>query len=277
MNIISNIIPNFLKYETIKNFVNTMFSHNVYILHFVVFNSPLIYTIYNNTFNLNIFIFSYLGCGLFQGIINTFLYYISDICFFGKIIDVEEWKKTNFYNLVIYNTTSTYLYILGSSAYISLTTVPEYMRWKLIKPSTNQLLLQFSLLIILHDIFFTLIHYIIHRVKYLRLNHLKWHHECPFNIGNSRCAIATEGVEGLIRDLYSAIIPTYIIGMCGIPFYGYIWILYYSLYSFWAMYIHTGVNIYHNLHHTSNSSRNYGLYYICDYFLGTLDLKCKKK
>ena len=40
-----------------------------------------------------------------------------------------------------------------------------------------------------------------------------------------------------------------------------------------AMYVHTGVNTYHALHHGKKPNRNYGLYYITDFVFGTLDLK----
>jgi sterol desaturase/sphingolipid hydroxylase (fatty acid hydroxylase superfamily) len=209
------------------------------------------------------------------GVINAYLYHLSDILFYGKPLDIEKWKKTQFYELVIYNGDSTYMYTLGGMAYMSLKTFPECIRWTLEFPGMTPVLLQLFLLFIMHDFFFYGIHYYVHKLPKYRVLHLKWHHECPFDVGSSRCALATEGYEGLLRDLYSATIPTYIISFCGYPFYGYIWIFYYSIYSFWAMYVHTGVNVYHNLHHSINSSRNYGLYYISDYVFGTLD--CREK
>jgi sterol desaturase/sphingolipid hydroxylase (fatty acid hydroxylase superfamily) len=209
------------------------------------------------------------------GVINAYSYHLSDILFYGKPLDIEKWKKTQFYELVIYNGDSTYMYTLGGMAYMSLKTFPECIRWTLEFPGMTPVLLQLFLLFIMHDFFFYGIHYYVHKLPKYRVLHLKWHHECPFDVGSSRCALATEGYEGLLRDLYSATIPTYIISFCGYPFYGYIWIFYYSIYSFWAMYVHTGVNVYHNLHHSINSSRNYGLYYISDYVFGTLD--CREK
>lgn len=273
---IEHIIPNFLRYERLSNFINSVFITSEYLAHFILVNSPVLYTIHNNNFNINTFLFSYLVCGIFQGVINSVLYYVSDILFFGKPIDVGEWKKTVFYNLVVYNTDATYLYVIGAMSYTSLTVIPNPIKWTLVYPGYKTMMLQLFYLFILHDMFFTFIHYWVHKIKYYRLNHLKWHHECPFHIGSSRCAIATEGVEGLLRDLYSATIPTYIISYFSSPFYGYTWLVYYSVYSFWAMYIHTGVNLYHKLHHTKNSNRNYGLYYISDYIMGTLELKEKK-
>jgi len=268
------LIPNFLSYERILNFKNNLIKEPMYLLHFILFNSPVLYQIYKNKFEMKIFIFSYLIGGIFQGFINTFLYYLSDKYFFGKEIDIKKWSSTSFYNLVIYNTDSLYLYVLGSMVYISLSILPESIKWTLKYPGLENCIYQFLYLFLLHDILFTIIHYTVHKITYLRTSHIKLHHECPFEIGSSRCAIATEGVEGLIRDLYSATIPTYIIGILGIGnFYAYTWILYYSLYSFWAMYIHTGVNNYHKIHHLNNSSSNYGLYYITDYLIGTLKLK----
>ena len=122
-------------------------------------------------------------------------------------------------------------------------------------------------------IMFTIIHYIVHKNTKFKISHFKYHHDCDFNVGLSRCAIAAEGYEALFRDLLSAYISTYIIGLFGYNFYGYIWIIYYSLYSLWAMYVHTGKNKYHLIHHTTNPQSNYGLYYISDFLIGTLYLK----
>jgi hypothetical protein len=271
-----NLLPNFLKYERLMNFKDSLFSQPMYMSHFALFNIPLFYTIYNNTFDIYVFAFSYFTCGILQGVINSILYYVSDILFFGKPINTDEWKATKFYDLVVYNTDATYLYVIGSMAYSSMTVIPEKMQWTLVYPGFTISILQLLQLCVLHDIFFTFIHYTVHKIESLRISHLKWHHECPFHIGSSRCAIATEGIEGLFRDLYSATIPTYIISFFGQPFYGYNWLLYYSVYSFWAMYIHTGVNVYHKLHHMENSRRNFGLYYISDYVLGTLVLNDKE-
>jgi sterol desaturase/sphingolipid hydroxylase (fatty acid hydroxylase superfamily) len=243
----------------------------------LVFNSPLVYSFYINTFDWYTIAYAYLFCGLFQGAINGGLYYVSDVCFAGKDINTDEWKKNTLYKTIMLNTDSTYIYILGAASYISLTSVPQSMQWTFVFPGYAEVAIQLSGLFILHDILFTLIHYIVHKVGSLRKDHLKWHHECPLEVGSSRCAVAATGVEALARDLYSAIIPTYIIGLCGLPFYAHLWVPYYSIYSLWAMYIHTGLNTYHRLHHTKNSNRNYGLYYITDYALGTLELNEKKR
>jgi sterol desaturase/sphingolipid hydroxylase (fatty acid hydroxylase superfamily) len=193
----------------------------------------------------------------------------------GKSIDVTKWKETRFYNLVIQNTDSVYLYALGAAIYPFLTIVPDSIKWSFASLDVTTTLLQVGTVALLHDITFTAIHYTVHKIPSLRADHLFYHHDCPFEIGSSRCTLASGGIEAIIRDLYSLLIPTFIMGCCGMPFNAYIWIPYYSLYSLWAMYIHTGVNTYHNLHHTENSSRNYGIYYITDYVLGTLDLKDK--
>ncbi len=274
MDIIDKYFLLFLRYERFSQFSKKLITTPPYIGNFIILNTPLIYTIVNKTFDWNTFLFSYIGCGIIQGgIINAYLYYISDVFFYGKPLDIEKWKKTEFYELVIYNGDSTYIYGLGAMAYSSLKILPTGIRWTLEYTNIHSMIIQLFLLFILHDFFFYFIHYYVHKFKYFRIQHLKWHHECPFDIGSSRCAIATEGFEGLLRDIYSATLPTYIISYCGLPFYGYNWILYYSLYSLWAMYIHTGVNVYHRLHHNANSRNNYGLYYISDYVFGTLDLK----
>lgn len=218
-------------------------------------------------------VFSYLFCGVIQGFINTALYSICDWCFFGKEIDIQKWSQTVMYKDVVFNTDSTYLYILGGIAYISVKLLPEQIRWSLDYPGYQICLLQLLLLSLMHDFFFALVHYILHKVSFLRLPHFKFHHDCSFEVGSSRCAIASEGGEALFRDLLSATVPTYIIGLLSFNFYGYLWVLYYSAYSFWAMYVHTGVNTYHALHHGKKQNRNYGLYYITDFVFGTLDLK----
>ena len=275
MDIITKVIPNFLHLERITNLMTYTISSYETILFFAVLNSPLAYTIYNNTFNFDIFVVSYLVCGILQGVIATFLYYIVDILIVGKPLDVENWKKTKFYQVVTYNLDATYIYILGASTYTALTVVPESIRWTLVYPGYKSIMLQVLLIAILHDFFFTTIHYAIHKIPYFRVIHIQIHHKCPFEIGSSRCAISSIGLEALVRDLFSLIIPTYIIGYFGLPFYGHIWIFYYSLYILWAMYSHTGLDVYHTLHHSKNPELNYGLYFITDYFMGTLVLTKK--
>lgn len=242
----------------------------------LLFNSPLAYSLYTNTLDPYMVAYSYLFCGLFQGAVIGCLYYVSDVFFAGRDINTEEWKKNPLYKTIMLNTDSTYIYILGAASYNSLTAVPQSMQWTFVFPGYKELALQVAGVVILHDILFTFIHYVVHKVGHLRKDHLKWHHECPLEVGSSRCALAATGVEALARDLYSAIIPTYILGACGLPFYAPLWVPYYSAYSLWAMYIHTGLNTYHRLHHTKNSNRNYGLYYLTDYVLGTLELRDKE-
>jgi sterol desaturase/sphingolipid hydroxylase (fatty acid hydroxylase superfamily) len=264
-------IAPFLTKERFSNWLSTIINSNNAILNFLLLNSPLLYTIYNNTFSINIFLFAYIYCGFFQGIINNYLYTLCDVYFHGKPIDIKEWKATRFYDLVIFNTDSVYLHVLGATIYTALTVVPDSIKWSF-TPFGYMDILQLCIVAVLHDVFFTLIHYIVHKIPFLRTLHLTYHHDCPFDIGSSRCTLAADGSEAIVRDLYSLVIPTYIVGYCGMPFNAYLWVPYYTLYSLWALYIHTGVNKYHRLHHTQNSSRNYGIYYITDYFMGTLDL-----
>lgn len=265
-------IAPFLTKERLSNWASSAISNKEYLGLFLVLNGPMFYSIYNNTFNINTFLFSYLFCGIFQGIINNYLYHVCDVLFHGKPINVAEWKATRFYENVIFNTDSVYLYILGATVYMSLTSVPDSMKWTLTSFGYTDVIAQMTAMVLLHDFFFAFFHYIIHKVPFLRAKHITYHHDCPFDIGSSRCTIASEGAEALVRDLYSSVIPTYIMSYCGMPFNAYLWVPYYTLYSFWALYVHTGVNKYHNLHHTNNSNRNYGLYYITDYLMGTLDL-----
>jgi len=267
-----NIIPSFLTWQRLSSSINKLLKTPEYILYFIVLNSPVFYKVYHSSFEPGLFLFSYVYCGGIQGIINSVLYYISDVFFFGKLVG-DEWKQTKFYDVVIQNSDAAYLYILGTTVYTSCTILPKTLQWTFVFPGYANMLLQLFYVSLLHDGVFTFIHYWVHKVSWLRISHLKWHHECPFHIGNSRCALAASGLEALIRDLYSAFIPTYIIGFCGIPFYAHNWIIYYSLYSFWAMYVHTGKNKYHLIHHTTNSFSNYGLYYLTDYMIGTLRLK----
>jgi hypothetical protein len=276
MELVRKILPGFLQPERLSVFSHTLVTDMGFLSFFVFFNAPLAYTIYNNTFDMNIFIATYIGFGIGQGIINTCLYYVSDVCFFGKKIDIDSFKKTIFYEYITLNLDTVYLYLLGAITYTASTVVPESIRWTFIFPGYKYIFLQIFLVSILHDIFFTLIHYVVHKIPYLRLTHMKIHHDCPFDIVNSRCAISATGEEALIRDLYSAVLPTYIVGYFGMPFYAPSWILYYSVYSLWAMYVHSGVNIYHRIHHSKTPNVNYGLYYITDYLIGTLVLEEKK-
>ena len=224
MDIITKFLPNFLHFDRLSSLCNYVLKRSDFLFVFCILNSPLVYTIYDNTFTMTNFTFSYLACGILQGIINNALYYVSDVLFIGKSIDVDAWKGTKFYKLVIYNTDAAYVYILGALVYTSLTVVPKSMRWTMIYPGYKSIILQVLLLCILHDFFFTPIHYIVHKTQFLRIPHLKWHHDCPFDIGSSRCATSAIGIEALVRDVYSAIIPTYMLGYFGRPFYSHIWI-----------------------------------------------------
>jgi len=266
-------IAPFLTGERLSNWVVNAITQKEYLGMFLLLNSPVFYTLYNNTFDINIFMFSYLFCGIFQGIINSGLYHVSDALFHGKSVNVTEWKATRFYENVIFNTDSVYLYIMGATVYTALSVVPDSLKWTFAPFQYSDSLIQLATLAVLHDILFTSIHFIIHKVPFLRAKHISYHHDCPFEVGSSRCTVASEGLEALIRDLYSSVLPAYIMSYCGMPFNAYLWLPYYTLYSFWAMYVHTGANKYHALHHTKNSNRNYGLYYLTDYVMGTLQLK----
>ena len=81
------MLPRFLNLKRLQQFKNNVIGNTAYLGQFLICNTPLVYTIYNKTFNLQIFIFSYVGCGILQGFINSILYYVSDIYFFGKRID----------------------------------------------------------------------------------------------------------------------------------------------------------------------------------------------
>jgi len=277
MEFISKIIPGFLQPERLSNFSHKLVTDFEYLFFFIFINTPLAYTIYNNTFDMRIFLITYIGFGIGQGVINAFLYYVSDVCFFGKKVDMDVYKKTIFYNFITENLDSVYFYVLGATTYTALTIVPESIRWTLDFPGYNMMFLQILCVALLHDVFFTIIHYVVHKIPYLRLPHMKIHHDCPFDIVNSRCAVSAIGAEALLRDLYSAVLPTYIVSYFGMPFYAPSWILYYSVYSLWAMYVHSGVNAYHRIHHSKTPNLNYGLYYLSDYLLGTLVLEDKKE
>lgn len=262
------MLPRFLTASGVKNvFLRILEDPKRILLLFMMVAPPFI------DFDIHRVAFSYLFCGVIQGLINSAFYPICDRCFFGKEIDIKQWSQTVMYKDAVFNTDSAYLYILGGIAYISVKFLPEQIRWSLDYPGYQVCLLQLLMIFIMHDILFTLVHYVVHKVSFLRVSHFKFHHDCPFEVANSRCTVASEGGEALVRDLLTAVVPTYILGALSINFYGYLWVLYYSIYSFWALYVHTGVNRYHALHHGIKPHRNYGLYYITDFFIGTLDLK----
>jgi len=265
------VLPEFLSIPRLHRYYNNICQPHC-LSAAILLNLPTIYTLCSNRFDAHIFVFSYFLCGIFQGCINSGLYYISDIAFSGKVIDEDEWKKNRFYDNVIYNTDTTYFYALGSMAYFSCVVVPDTLRWSFDFPGYASVAIQFFYVILFHDLFFTTMHYGVHKIPPLRTVHIKMHNECPFRIAGGRCAIATESFEGIFLDLYSATFATYIIGYLFQPFYGYLWIPYYSAYSFWSMYIHTGKNKYHLIHHTTTPYSNYGLYYFTDYLIGTLDI-----
>ena len=252
-----------------------MFTKSSYTLLVVVLllNSPLLYHIYTNQIDYTIFIYSYIGCGLVQGSINHHLYQLSDILFFGKPIDLKLWKSNPFYELATFNAQISYANTIGCNVYNALTIMPKPVQWTIMFPGWTIIVKQVAAVALLHDFFFTMSHIIIHKIPYLRTPHMKLHHDCPFNIGSSRCAVAGDSSEVAVRDLYSLFVSCYLCYyFTGSPFYAYLWMPYYSAYSFWAMYVHTGVNVYHGLHHGNRPNRNYGLYYVTDFLIGTLDL-----
>lgn len=268
-----NTIAPFLTRERLLKKVEHIKNDYEYAMNIIILNAPLMYTIYYSTFNINIFLFSYLCTGLLQGCITSLLYKICDNLYSKKTTNFEKWKVTQFYDNVVLNFDSAYLYAIGSTVYGSLTIVPQSIKWELECISLYNFCIQFILLGLLHDIFFTFFHYIIHKIPILKKSHYELHHKCPIDIGSSRCTYSSSGLEALFRDLYTAFIPTYLMGYFGLKFNAYVWMPYYTLYTFWSLYIHTGQNVYHSLHHSSKSTRNYGIYYITDYVIGTLELK----
>ncbi len=267
-----NTIAPFLTVDRLSKKVEHIKNDYEYALNILILNTPLLYTLYYSTFDINIFLFSYLCTGLFQGCITTLLYKVCDSLYSTKTTDFNEWKKTPFYNNVILNFDSAYLYAIGSSVYGSLMCLPSSIKWNIEKISLYDACIQLCILGLLHDIFFTFVHYIIHKVPILKESHFELHHKCPIHIGSSRCTYSSSGLEALFRDMYTAFIPTFVMGYFGLPFNAYIWMPYYTIYTFWSLYIHTGHNVYHNLHHSKKSTRNYGIYYITDYLIGTLEL-----
>ena len=260
------IIPGFLLPYRIFNYINIFLTDKYHFFGFILLNSPLLYSIYNKTFTYNAFMYSYLLCGVLQGIVNNYLYTLSDYIFHKKSVDLKEWSIQSIYKQVTLVSDVTYLYGIGSMTYMSIVVIPEPYRWNFMYPGIFNIMKQLSMLIAIHDFIFYGVHYIVHKIPSLRHSHMKIHHECPFEIGSSRCALASNESEAFVRDLLSAIVSTYFIN-----FYAHIWILYYTFYSFWAMYLHTGANKYHLLHHSKKSMRNYGLYYLSDYVFNTLD------
>jgi len=265
-----DIVP-FLRPQRLKLKYEKIITDHEYALNIVMLNLPLAYSIYYSFFDINIFLFSYVITGFMQGCVTSLLYKICDRMFTKP--NVDEWIKTSFYDNVILNYDSAYLYAIGSSVYTCLLCLPSKFLWTFHIESVNVLSIQLILLFLLHDIFFYIVHYIIHKVPLLRKIHYSIHHKCPLHIGSSRCTYSSSGLEALSRDLYTLIIPTMIISYYYYPFNAYIWIPYYTFYTFWSFYIHTGINEYHNLHHSKISNRNYGLYYISDYIFGTLEFK----
>jgi hypothetical protein len=96
MEFISKIIPGFLQPERLSNFSHNLVTDFDYLITFFILNTPLVYTIYNNIFDMRIFINAYIVCGIIQGIIISMLYFTSDMLFFGKKIDIEAFKKTGY-------------------------------------------------------------------------------------------------------------------------------------------------------------------------------------
>ena len=257
-------VPQFITPSRIINYINVLSTDRYHFWGFLLINSPLIYSIYNKSFTFNAFFYSYICCGLIQGIINNYLYQISDYVL--TPLDKNAWVKSPFYKQTMLVADATYLYGVGSTVYLSTVVISEPYKWSFEYPGALSILKQFALLIIIHDFVFYGIHYVVHKIPSLRHDHMKKHHDCPLNIASSRCALSSNESEAFVRDLLSAIVGTYFIG-----FYGYLWMPYYTFYSFWAMYLHTGVNQYHKMHHSNRPMRNYGIYYLSDYLLNTLD------
>lgn len=235
--------------------------------------APILFQMYSGSLEYYTLAYCFLGCGFGQGIINHYMYLISDNYLADGKIDMQEWKRTKYYDLATFNSDITYLYVLGSVTYTSFAAVPEVIRWTWIYPGVNSCLLQILLISVLHDLNFYAVHYLVHRVKPWRISHLELHHGCPLHIGSSRCAVSSDSVESLVRDLLTLVFATYTLKIININFYGHLWIAYYTLYSLWAFHSHTGNDIYHSLHHSNRPDRNYGLYGLSDYLAGTLDLK----
>jgi hypothetical protein len=69
-----DIIPSFLTPKRIYNSAVIFSSDKYHFFGFFLLNSPLFYSLYSKTFTYNAFVYSYVYCGIFQGIINHYLY-----------------------------------------------------------------------------------------------------------------------------------------------------------------------------------------------------------
>jgi hypothetical protein len=126
-----NTIAPFLTKERLSKKIDHINNDYEYGLNIFVLNIPLLYTIVYGTFDTNIFLFSYLFTGLFQGCITSLFYKICDSLYSTKTTNFNEWKTTKFYDNVVLNFDSAYLYAVGSSVYGALTFVPSCIRWEI--------------------------------------------------------------------------------------------------------------------------------------------------
>ena len=62
MDIITKFLPNFLHFDRLSSLCNYVLKRSDFLFVFCILNSPLVYTIYDNTFTMTNFTFSYLAC-----------------------------------------------------------------------------------------------------------------------------------------------------------------------------------------------------------------------
>jgi hypothetical protein len=245
--------------QTIKNPKN--------VVTVLLLNYGLLYTLYNHTFDKDAFVFSYLYCGIGQGFINAFLHAMLDYIQ-GNHLDTSEWKQDKYIKYVDYSKGAAYMVAIPGLVYNSLTIMPRL--WSFDFPGWSAVLFQGTYSILFFDLIFYMVHYTIHKIPKFRIPHLKIHHGCDVKKYAGHCTIAGEPLESLIRDLLTVYIPTHCIP--GGIFYAWLWVPYYSMYSWWALYVHSGRNNYHTLHHTKHPDQNFGLFYLWDYLFRTLTL-----
>ena len=176
-------------------------------------------------------------------------------------ISTKKWIESASGNRTLYNNIQPMLLIWLSSLFGS-----RFMGWKHEWSDWRINIIHLFIMMIGVDIGFYFVHYLFHTIPYLQKKHA-YHHDCDMKTVGSLCTLDDDYFEAFLRDYLPVVLSSF---LC-YDFHIYTYNLFYIIYTWWAFYIHSTLNTYHSNHHKYYNC-NYGVFYITDYIMGSIQL-----
>ena len=186
------------------------------------------------------------------------IYMCTVISLFFSKQSYNDWKQSISGKRTIYNSIQPMLLIWLSSLFGM-----KVLDWKYEWNDWNFNLWHWIIMIIGVDIGFYTVHYLFHTVRNLQEKHY-YHHECDLKKLGSLCTLDDDYIEAFLRDYLPVLVSSV---FCN-NFHVFMYNLFYIIYTWWAFYIHSTMNTYHNNHHKYFNC-NYGVFYFTDFIFGT--------